>query len=214
MQQEWENPSPQEPSPLLLGQWEKRKRPCHAVLGELICFEQGRFSPPQDSGRGGWCQIFIYKKNDVGWKSWSAQFWQGIELKPRHDKGQRKALSSEDSNILARMRMFSNLEVCSVLQCVTGQLCQGEMAPEDCLEDGSRAASQLGSSSFHQQEDALGTCWFSKFSLNVGTSGSKNCWRQVLISIFFLGFSPPLTPFFFFFSFLRGKEDSCPNELI
>lgn len=55
------------------------------------------------------------------------------------------------------------------LQRVTGQVCQGETAPEDCLDDGSRAASQLERLSFHQQEDALGTCWFSKFSLNVSS---------------------------------------------
>lgn len=35
----------------------------------------------------------------------------------------------------------------------------------------------------------------------VGTSGSKNCWKQVLISIFFLGLSPPLTLLFFFIFF-------------
>lgn len=94
-------------------------------------------------------------------------------------------------------------------QRVTGQVFQGETAPEDCLEDGSRAASQLGRLSFHQQEDALGTCWFSKFSKCVFTGGSKNCWRQVLISICFLGFSPPLAPFFFFFP--SGKRGFLPQ---
>lgn len=54
-------------------------------------------------------------------------------------------------------------------QRVTGQVFQGETAPEACLEDGPRATSQLGRLSFHQQEDALGTCWFSKFSLNVSS---------------------------------------------
>lgn len=94
-------------------------------------------------------------------------------------------------------------------QRVTGQVFQGETAPEDCLEDGSRAASQLGRLSFHQQEDALGTCWFSKFSKCVFTGGSKNCWRQVLISICFLGFFPTPRPIFFFLSF-REKRILAP----
>lgn len=94
-------------------------------------------------------------------------FDRELNLSQDTGKGQRKALSSEDSNILGRMRMFSSLEVFSVCTACDWTGLPRRKAPEDCLEDGSRAASQLGRLSFHQQEDALGTCWFSKFSSNV-----------------------------------------------
>lgn len=142
-------------------------------------------------------------------KSWSAQFRQGIQLKPR----QRKALSSEDSNLLGRMRMFSNLEVFNVCTCDWTGLPRrnGTRRLFGRWIKGSESIGEVDLS------PPAGGCLrnllvFQILFKCVCTSGSKNCWRQILIFVCFLGFSPPLTPFFF--SFLRGKEDSCPNELI
>lgn len=140
-------------------------------------------------------------------------FDRELNLSQDTGKGQRKALSSEDSNILGRMRMFSNLEVSSVCTAWNWTGLPRRNGTRRLFGRWIKGSESIGEVELSPAGRCLRNLLVFQILVKcVCTSGSKNCWRQVLIFIRFLGFSPPLTPFFF--SFLRGKEDSCPSELI
>lgn len=123
---------------------------------------------------------------------------------------QRKALSSEDSNILGRMRMFSSLEVFNVYSACNWTGFSRRNGTRSLFGRWIKGNESIGEVELSPAGRCLRNLLVFQILIKcVFTGGSKNCWRQVLISICFLGFSPPLTPFFFFFP--SGKRGFFPQ---
>lgn len=92
----------------------------------------------------------------------------------------------------------------------TGQACQGQMAPARLLGRWINGSKSIGEVERSTAGRCLRNLLFFLVSIKCTfAGGSKN--GQILISICFVWFFPPCTPFF---SCLQGKEFACPNELI
>lgn len=84
------------------------------------------------------------------------------------------------------------------------RLVKEKLHQQDCLEDGSMAANQLGRLSVQQQEGALGTCCFFKLLLNVPLQVDQRTAGDRFWFPFVLYDSPHPATHFFFPSGKRG----------